>query len=354
MEKPHNAGVRARLWVSEGVDKVRCLICERRCLIPKERIGICGNYQNIEGVLYNIGYGKVSAVESRPIEIKPLFHYWPNSTATTFSFWGCNFYCPWCQNHHLSFRHPRKEDRVLPPEELMLMALVFGDEGFSASFNEPTICLEYLMDLAEIARKESLYFMVVTNGYLTLDSISKLLELNVDGWSIDIKGCPKMKKALANIDHTIIYRNAHYIINNGGHVEMVYLVVTNTNDFDECIEWILSMHMDKLGPEIPLHVNRYYPAHCWTEPPTPIEKLLEIARRAREIGIEYIYIGNVGRPELESTRCPRCGKILIFRYNYRVREFNLSREGEVYRCPRCGYRIPIKGRYIPKESWLEL
>ncbi|MEM2852527.1 MAG: radical SAM protein [Ignisphaera sp.] len=340
---------RARLWLPEG-DRVRCDVCERRCVIQSGSRGICGNYVNIDNVLYHFGYGRISAVESRPIEIKPLFHYWPNSTALTFSTWGCNFYCPWCQNHHLSFRMPREEDPTTPPDELLRKAILNGDEGFSASFNEPTVNFDYLVDLAELAVKEGLYFMIVTNGYLTKNALDLLLQLNVDGWSIDIKGCPKMRRALVNIDHSIVYRNARYIADRNGHVEMVYLVVPNTNDFDECIEWIIDSHISYLGHSTPLHINRYYPAHKWHEPPTPIERLRWVAERARGEGIEYIYIGNVGDPQLESTKCPRCGKILIYRYSYRVWEFNLDRDGNRYRCPRCSYSIPIKGRYIPWKS----
>lgn len=72
-------------------ESVTCLVCERRCSLKKNMKGLCGNYINLNGKLYSIGYGKLSAVESRPIEIKPLFHYWPNSTALTFSGFGCNF-----------------------------------------------------------------------------------------------------------------------------------------------------------------------------------------------------------------------------------------------------------------------
>jgi len=340
--------VKSRFWVKDR-DSVVCNVCERRCRIPYNRVGICGNYKNIDGVLYNIGYGHISAVESRPIEIKPLFHYWPNSTSTTFSFWGCNFYCPWCQNYHLSFSHPRDDDKVLLPNELIEFAKIFRDEGFSASFNEPTVSVEYLVDLAAMAIKEGFYFMIVTNGYQTLDVINEMLSVGIDGWSIDIKGCPRMKKVLPNIDHGIVYRNAKHIVDYGGHVEMVYLVVTNTNDFDECVDWIIGKHLDVLGPEIPLHVNRYYPANRWTEPPTSIGKLLNIAYKARREGLKYVYIGNIGDPDLESTRCPKCGKMLIFRYRYRVREFNLVMEGGTYRCPRCGYSVPIRGKYIDKK-----
>jgi len=339
----------ARLWraVNRGV---QCLVCERRCVVPEGSVGICGSYKNVGGVLKHVGYGRISAAESRPIEIKPLFHYWPNSTALTFSTWGCNFYCPWCQNHHLSFRLPKEEDEYVSPEHLFRMAVEAGDEGFSASFNEPTVNFDYLLDLAEVARGSGLYLMLVTNGYQTPEAVKALVEAGYDGWSIDIKGCPKMKKALPNIDHSIVFRNARMVLDMGGHVEMVYLVVTNTNDFDECVEWIIDSHLKMLGEKVPLHVNKYYPAHKWREPATPVEKLFEVAQKAKREGLEYVYIGNVHSPELESTKCPKCGKMLVYRRWYRVWEFNLDREGSKYRCPRCGYEIPIRGRYIPGKQ----
>lgn len=322
-----------------------CLVCERKCSLRKGMKGLCGNYVNLDGKLYSIGYGKLSAVESRPIEIKPLFHYWPNSTALTFSGFGCNFYCPWCQNYLLSFRHPSDEP-VIQPSYLVRLAKSLGDEGLSASFNEPTINYEYLIDVATLARREGLYLTMVTNGYQSIEALNELVESGFDGWSIDIKGCPNMRRALPNIDHSKIFRNAKLILNAGGHVEMVYLIVTKTNDHDECVDWIINKHISELGPEIPLHVNRYYPAHKWREGQTPIKKLLEVRDKARKEGIEYVYVGNVGIPELESTRCPKCGKTLIARYNYRVIEFNLLRDGNIYKCPRCNAHIPIRGNYV--------
>ncbi|PUA32320.1 MAG: hypothetical protein B7O98_06575 [Zestosphaera tikiterensis] len=107
--------------VNEGV--IKCLVCERRCLLTPGRKGVCRNYLNVEGRLEHLGYGRLSAVKSRPIEVKPLFHYWPGSTALTYSTWGCNFYCPWCQNFYLSFNHPRDNDPVINPERLVEEAL---------------------------------------------------------------------------------------------------------------------------------------------------------------------------------------------------------------------------------------
>ncbi|HXZ98679.1 MAG TPA: hypothetical protein VED24_04860, partial [Candidatus Acidoferrum sp.] len=77
-------------------DRVQCILCERRCIIEAEETGVCRTRKNMAGGLYTLVYGDLSAVESRPIEIKPFFHYWPGSTALTFSTWSCNFNCPWC------------------------------------------------------------------------------------------------------------------------------------------------------------------------------------------------------------------------------------------------------------------
>ena len=79
-------------------DKVRCGLCERKCLISPGQKGFCKTRLNVDGKLYTLVYGDLSALESRPIEIKPFFHYWPGSTALTFSTWSCNFNCIWCQN----------------------------------------------------------------------------------------------------------------------------------------------------------------------------------------------------------------------------------------------------------------
>ncbi|MFN4046007.1 MAG: radical SAM protein [Acidilobaceae archaeon] len=340
----------ARLW--ENVNgRAMCLVCERRCLIPPGGRGVCGSYVNIDGTLYHLGYGRLSAVESRPIEIKPLFHYWPNSTALTFSTWGRNFYCPWCQNHHLSFRKPRDSDPVVEPGELLRLAESYGDEGFSASFNEPTVNFDYIVDLACDAVRRGFYFMMVTNGYLSGRALRELLEVGVDGWSVDIKGCPGMRRALASVDHNIIYRNAKTILDYGGHVEMVYLMVTNTNDFEECVDWIIKMHLDKLGPQVPLHINKYYPANYWREPPTNTGKLVKAAEKARREGVEHVYIGNINNPDFETTRCPKCGKTLIRREYYRVTGFLLEKTGDSWRCPRCGYKIMLRGLYITGKSW---
>ncbi len=326
---------------------VQCLVCERRCILQSGWIGVCWNHMNIGGGLYNIAYGLLSALESRPIEIKPLFHYWPNSTALTFSGWGCNFRCPWCQNYLLSQSRPSiRYSLEKTPMELVFEALRRGDNGLCASFNEPTIHAEYIIDVARIAKEKGLYFTLVTNGYMTLGVLREMVDVGIDGYSIDIKGCPDSCRRFLGIDPYYVFRNARYIIDLGGHVEMVYLIVTNANGYDECIDWVIDNHLHYLGEDIPLHINRYYPAYRYNEPPTSMRKLLEVYNRARKAGIRYVYIGNILDERYQDTYCPRCGKLLVKRRGYRVVYWAIDDNS---RCPRCGFKIPIKGHYIVKQ-----
>ncbi|WP_288006722.1 radical SAM protein [Thermofilum sp.] len=345
---------KARLWSLLEDGRVQCLVCERRCLIRPGAKGACGNYVNVGGELFHLGYGRLSALESRPIELKPLFHYWPNSTALTFSSYGCNFHCPWCQNYHLSFRMPDISQPVFSPEKLVELAVREGDEGLSASFNEPAVNFDFLVDVAEHASKRGLYFMLVTNGYFTEKALDALLRAGIDGWSISIKGCKGMQKPLGNIDFYVPFRNAKTIKERGGYVEIVYLVVTNTNDYEDCYRWIIEKHVTLLGVDTPLHINRYFPAYAWRKPPTPITKLLEIAEEAKKSGLRYVYVGNLHNPRYETTYCPKCGRPVIVRNNYRVVDWKLEKRDNEWKCKYCGYPVPIKGEYIPEKKWLGL
>ena len=338
----------ARLYDAIAQNSVRCGVCYNACMISEGSRGICGNYTNVKGKLYHLGYGRLSAIESRPIEIKPLFHYWPGSTSLTFSGWSCNFHCPWCQNSHLSFRSPSMGDPVTKPEELVEKAIRLGDEGVCASFNEPATLFDYLLDVFELASKKGLYSSIVTNGYFTKNAVKLLVESGCDGWSIDIKGCPMSKSALRNVNHELVIKCARQVASLGGHVEMVYLVVTGFNDSEECARWIISRVLDELGPDVPFHVNRYYPSYRWMEPETSIEKLTKIASIAKSEGLKFVYVGNVWDPMLESTRCPKCNKMLIYRRGYRVLEYQVTRDS---RCPRCGEAIPIRGKPVLKRIW---
>ena len=71
---------------------------------------------------------------------------------------------------------------------------------------------------------------------------------------------------------------------------------------------------------------------------TTLGKLMLAAEIGREAGLRYVYAGNLpGRVgDLENTRCPSCGELLVERTGYHIRRNVLDGAGQ---CPRCGVEI---------------
>ena len=67
--------------------------------------------------------------------------------------------------------------------------------------------------------------------------------------------------------------------------------------------------------------------------------LLRAAEIGAAAGLRYVYAGNLpGKVgALEDTHCPQCREVLIERYGYLIRGYNLTPAGA---CPSCGTQIP--------------
>jgi pyruvate formate lyase activating enzyme len=301
--------------------------------------------------LYTLVYGDVSAVESRPIEIKPFFHYWPGSTALTFSTWSCNLNCIWCQNSHLSKIEPNPAKTIYyPPEKIVELAICNGDDGLCASFQEPTLLSEWAIPLFKLGKeKGTKYCCYVSNGYMTVEVLRALYEAGMDGLKIDIKGDSETyKKYCEGADVEKIWRNAREAKKLGLHVEIVNLVVTDVNDDEETLRWVIKKHLKEVGAETPLHFTRYFPAYKFENLPTKIG-ILEIAyEMAKKEGVLYPYVGNVDGHKYESTYCPNCTEKLVKRYGYHILEYAIT---EDKKCPKCGTHIPLTGHYNPRSGW---
>ena len=328
-------------------DKVRCNLCERRCLISPGLKGFCKTRLNMGGRLYTLVYGDLSALESRPIEIKPFFHYWPGSTALTFSTWSCNFDCIWCQNYHLSKTEPNPvKSSYCPPEKIVEEALRGRDDGLCVSFQEPTILTDWVVPLFRMGREKGLYCCYVSNGYMTLEALRLLKESGMDGLKIDLKGdAETYQKYCGGADVEKVWRNVWEAKKLGFHVEIVNLIVTGVNDDEDCLRWVIERHLKKAGAETPLHFTRYYPAYKFHNPPTKVETLERAYEMAREAGVLYPYLGNVRGHRYENTYCPNCGEKLIQRVGYTITTYKVTSDKK---CPKCSQPIPITGKYVRK------
>jgi pyruvate formate lyase activating enzyme len=334
--------MKAILWEKMHGEKVRCKLCERRCEIPPSGKGFCKTRVNRSGELFTLSYGDLSAVENRPIEIKPFFHFYPGSLALTFSPWSCNLRCRWCQNFHLSRKEPSGK-LSFPPSEIISQALKVS-HGLCISFTEPLLLFEYSIDCFKVAKEKGLYTCIVSNGYMTEEALRMLRDAGMDGIKIDVKGNSEVyDRYCGGADAEKIWRNARISRELGLWVEIVNLVVTGVNE--DLVEWVIERHLKEVGPETPLHFTRYHPAHNFTNPPTKVEVLERAYEKARKMGVLYPYIGNVPGHPYENTYCDSCQELLIKRMNYSVLEYRIK-DG---RCEKCRNEIPGKLLNFPPQ-----
>jgi pyruvate formate lyase activating enzyme len=327
-------------------NKVRCTLCERKCEISPRAKGFCKTRMNVDGDLYTLVYGDLSAIGSRPIEIKPFFHYWPGSTALTFSTWSCNLDCDWCQNFHLSKLEPQPAKAIYyPPEKIVETAIGNRDAGLCASFQEPTLLSEWAIPLFHQGKERGIeYCCYVSNGYMTSQVLKALYEAGMDGLKIDVKGDKETyRKYCGGADVEKIWRNAREAKQLGLHVEIVNLVVRDVNDDEEALQWVIERHLKEVGAETPLHFTRYFPVYKFNNAPTKIETLERAYELAKKAGVLYPYIGNVAKHDYENTYCHNCGEKLIQRQEHRIVCYRLTDDKK---CPKCGTPIPITGEYL--------
>jgi pyruvate formate lyase activating enzyme len=98
-------------------------------------------------------------------------------------------------------------------------------------------------------------------------------------------------------------------------------------------QWIKS----ELGVTVPVHFSRFHPMYKIKNlPSTPVKTLEQARDVARDIGLHYVYLGNVPGHEGENTYCPGCGDVLIRRAGFHIVK-NVLKAGK---CPACGLAIP--------------
>ncbi len=322
-------------------EKVRCGVCERKCVVPSGEVGFCKTRINIGGRLYTLVYGDISSLSVNPIEKKPFFHFHPGSRAFTVGTWSCNLTCPWCQNWDISKCPPEPfKANYLSPEAMVSAAVRERCHGLSISFNEPTMLFEYSLDLFPKARRRGLYNTYVSNGYMTVEVLRMLQTAGMDAIKFDVKGDAEAVKRYCGIDVEKVWRNVGEAKKLGLHVEVVVLVIPGVNDDDDSLQGITQRHLERAGSDTALHFTRFYPAYEVVDrPSTPIETLEKAYRIARAEGLNYVYLGNVAGHRLENTYCPRCGELLIERYGLSVVKNRVKPSGC---CSACGLAVPIQ------------
>jgi pyruvate formate lyase activating enzyme len=319
--------------------RVRCFLCNHRCLIKEGASGLCGVRENQGGVLVSLVYGKVIARHVDPIEKKPLFHFLPGTRSYSIATVGCNFKCRFCQNADIS-QMPSDQHRIWGEDMTSAMivdeAVATRSATIAYTYTEPTIYFELALDSARQAVKKGLKNVFVSNGYMTEECL-KTLHPDLHGANVDLKAYSDgFYKEQCGAKLEPVLRTLGVMKEMGVWLEVTTLLVPGLNDSKEELENIARFLVD-LDPDIPWHISRFHPTYRLTDrdatPPGSI-------RRARDIGYEaglkYVYTGNLPGDEGEKTYCHGCNEVLIDRYGFSITK-NIIQDS---RCPRCQAVIP--------------
>lgn len=332
-------------YTKEGVvyekledNKVRCIACYHKCLIFENKSGICRVRYNEGGKLF-VPRNYVATIANDPIEKKPFFHVLPSSFALSYGMLGCNFHCSYCQNWDISqfLKDKQVRGQFIPitKYDIVSLAKKYGSKVIVSTYNEPLITVEWSYEVFELAKSNGFLTGFVSNGYSTINSL-KYIRPVCDLYKVDLKtfndkSYRRLGATLKGVLESIIN-----IKSLGFHLEIVTLVIPGYNDSNEELANIAKF-LYSVDRDIPWHVTAFHPDYKMLDTPhTPAQTLIRAYNIGKEMGLNYVYTGNIPGLEYEHTYCPNCNNIVIKRYGFKVLEINMNKN----KCNKCGYIIP--------------
>lgn len=278
----------------------RCNLCLWHCRIGHGQRGFCQAHVNRNGVLYNLSYGILSAIDIGPIEGKPVRHYRPGTKVMSIGSYGCNFRCGGCHNLEISWgvsaldelARGQSTSAYVTPEELVDSARRHGVDGIAFTYSEPAVWLEYVLDVSELAHAAGLYTVYVSNSFVTeaalvamaphVDVLCSDIKSLDDGFYQEICQVARVEQVLASIE------KAKQL---GIHVETRTNIIPGKNDDPSMLREIAAWIRDHLGAESPWHITKFFPAYRLAHlPETPAAVMWAAHDAARAAGLKNVYV----------------------------------------------------------------
>ncbi len=314
--------------------KIKCILCRHYCQLKEGQVGICGVNKNENKKLKNLVYSHPSALNTDPVEKKPLYHFLPGSLALSLGTVGCNFACPFCQNWGISQSKKIDKSISITPSQMVELAKKHKCKSIAYTYNEPTVFYPYARDIGILAKEQGIKNIFVSNGFES-PQIIKDMHLWLDGANIDLKSWnEKYYKNILKGGLEAVKDTLRRMVEENIWVEVTTLLIEGENDSQKELEEMATFIAEDLGRHIPWHLSAFHPDYKMKDHNfTGLETLQKAYNIAKEAGLYYVYLGNVAVHG--DTYCPKCGKLLIDRTGYNIAINNLT-DGH---CPKCGRSI---------------
>jgi pyruvate formate lyase activating enzyme len=320
--------------------RVECGLCEHYCRIEPGATGLCRVRHNHDGHLVTSAYGQVVALAVEPIEKKHLFHVFPGSLTLSLGTAGCNLRCGYCINWRVAQRGLEADDALVTPDDLVARALAAGVRCLAFTYTEPTIFFEYAQDLARHARRAGLAVVAKSNGYMTPGALERMADW-LDALNVDLKAWqePAHRAAVGGTLQPVL-RNLRAAQRLGLWLEISTLIVPGLNDQPEDLRGMAAFIADELGPDVPWHLLRFFPAYKMSGRRVTAQACLQDATEiAQQAGLRYVYNSEQAQGRLLDTYCAGCQRVVLERIGLRLAKSHLLGAA----CGACGAVAPGVG-----------
>ncbi len=317
---------------------VKCTLCPRQCRLEKDQRSFCRVRENRRGKGYTLAYANPALIQEDPVERKPFFHVLPGTRALSVSTAGCNLHCKFCEVWDMALVDPEDLHAYhMPPEAVVEHARAAKLKSLSFAFGEPVVFYEYMLETARLGLKAGLLNLVHTAGYIRPEPLSELCA-HVHAANVDFKSFDQdFYRQVVGGELDPVLDTLRMFRKKGVHLEITNMVIPTLNDDMGMIKEMCSWIAGELGPDVPLHLARFYPLYRLSGlPRTPVSTLDRAREAALGAGLNFVYVARVTGHEGENTFCPDCGKIIIHRVGFIIDRMHMNKN----RCGYCAREIP--------------
>ena len=234
-----------RHWQLLDDGRIQCDVCPRECRLKEGQRGLCFVRARSGDQIVLTTYGRSSGYCIDPIEKKPLNHFLPGTPILSFGTAGCNLTCKFCQNWDIS--KSREMDRLMDqatPELIALAAQQTGCRSVAYTYNDPTIFLEYAVDVGYACHAHDIKNVAVTAGYMKEAAREDFFSV-MDAANVDLKAFTEsFYKTLCTAELASVLDTLKYLKHETDvWLEITTLLIPDENDsegeIEEMTQWIV-------------------------------------------------------------------------------------------------------------------